>query len=355
MGIPDLDQHASAPGDRHMTDVDQQPAIEKLQALADMCTPFAVRVAASLGVAGLIASGTHELSELAQACGANRDALGRLLRYLARKGLFTEPSSGQFELTETGRLLADQDPLGPAAWLDLSGASARADLAYAGLLHSVRTGEPGYAAVHGRTFWEDVDAEPAYQLFYDRVMLAEHQHYGPVVAALCDWAAVDLVVDVGGGSGALLVELLRAHPHLRAVLVDRDTTVDATARKLADWGFADRVQVTPGDHFGALPVGGDVYVISRLLSDWDDAHAETILRRCGEAAGARGRVLIVELLHGDPFVPHGTPYDLFMLTVMGGRERSPDDFVAIARRAGLTSARILRGPDGLLLVECARS
>lgn len=355
MDIADLDQHASAPGDRHMTDVDQQPAIEKLQALADLCTPFAVRVAASLRVAGLIASGTRELSELAQACGANQDALGRLLRYLARKGLFTEPSSGQFELTETGRLLADQDPIGPAAWLDLSGASARADLAYAGLLHSVRTGEPGYAAVHGRTFWEDVDAEPAYQLFYNRVMAAEHQHYGPSVAALCDWANVDLVVDVGGGSGALLAELLRAHPHLRGVLVDRDALMDATGRKLADWGFADRVQVMPGDFFGELPVGGDVYVISRLLSDWDDAHVEAILRRCGEAAGARGRVLIVELLHGDPFVPYGTSFDLFMLTVMGGRERSGDEFVAIARRAGLTSARILHGPDGLLLVECARS
>lgn len=355
MDIADLDHHASAPGDRQMTDVDQRPAIEKLQALADMCTPFAVRVAASLRVAGLIASGTRELGELAHACGANPDALGRLLRYLACKGLFTEPSSGQFELTEIGRLLADQDPIGPAAWLDLSGASARADLAYAGLLHSVRTGEPGYAVVHGRPFWEDYDAEPAYQLFYDRVMVAEHKRYGPSVAALCDWAAVDLVVDVGGGTGVLLTELLRAHPHLRAVLVDRDTMVDATARQLAEWGFADRVQVTPGDHFGELPAGGDVYLISRLLSDWDDEHAETILRRCAEAAGARGRVLIVELLHGDPFVPHGTSFDLFMLTVMGGRERSGDDFVAIARRAGLTSARILHGPDGLLLVECAQS
>jgi SAM-dependent methyltransferase len=356
MDIADLDQRAFAHGDRQMTDVDRQPAIEKLRALADLCTPFAVRVAASLRVAGLMASGTRELSELAQACGADQDALGRLLRYLACKGLFTETSSGQFELTETGRLLADQDPIGPAAWLDLSGASARADLAYAGLLHSVRTGEPGYAAVHGRTFWQDYDAEPAYQLFYDRVMIAEQQRDGPSVAALYDWAAVDLVVDMGGGTGTLLAELLRAQPHLRAVLVDRDTLVDATARRLAGWGLADRVQVTPGDFFvGALPVGGDVYLISRLLSDWDDAHAETILRRCGEAAGARGRVLIVELLHGDPFVPHGTSFDLFMLTVMGGRERSGDDLVAIAHRAGLTSARILHGPDGLLLVECARS
>jgi len=104
-----------------------------------------------------------------------------------------------------------------------------------------------------------------------------------------------------------------------------------------------------------LPVGGDVYLISRALSDWDDAHAEAILRRCGEAAGTRGRVMIVELLHGAPFVPHGTPFDLCMLTVVGGRERSGDDLVAIAHRAGLTSARTLYGPDGLLLVECARS
>src|ERR1700720_3369147 len=103
-----------------MTGRSQQSAIEKVQALADLCTPFAVRVATSLRVPALIASGTRELGELAQACGADRDALGRLLRYLACKGLFTEPSSGQFELTETGRALADPDPVGMAAWLELS-------------------------------------------------------------------------------------------------------------------------------------------------------------------------------------------------------------------------------------------
>jgi 2,7-dihydroxy-5-methyl-1-naphthoate 7-O-methyltransferase len=334
-----------------MTAADQRSPFEQVQALADVCTPFAIRAATSLRVPALIASGTCELGELARACGADQDALGRLLRHLARKGLFTEPSPGRFELTETGRVLADPDPVGLADWLDLSGPAARADLACTELLHSVRTGEPAYAAVHGRTFWEDLDAEPAYQEFYDQVMIQEHQGQGPSVAALYDWSSAKLVVDVGGGTGALLAQVLRAHPHLRAVLVDRPAPAAVTVRRLAGWGLADRVEVSTGDFFGELPAGGDVYLVSRALSDWDDARALTILRRCADAAGTRGRVLVVELMHGEPFVPHGTPFDLYMLAVVGGRERSPDDLAAIARRAGLPATRAIHGPGGLLLFE----
>ena len=94
-----------------------------------------------------------------------------------------------------------------------------------------------------------------------------------------------------------------------------------------------------------------MYLVSRALSDWDDARALTILRRCADAAGTHGRVLVVELMHGEPFVPHGTPFDLYMLAVVGGRERSPDDLAAIARQAGLPATRAIHGPGGLLLFE----
>ncbi len=338
-----------------MTSVDQMSANQKVQELANVWTPFALRVAATLGVPALIASGIHDLGELARACGANQDALGRLLRHLACKGLFNEPSPGHFELTETGQVLAVPDPVGLADWLDLAGPAARADLACTQLLHSVRTGEPAFAVLHGRTFWEDLDAEPAYQHWYDQVMIQEHKTQGPSVAALYDWASAKLVVDVGGGSGALLAEVLRAHPHLRAMLVDRTAPAQMTERRFADSALADRVEVSSKDFFVELPAGGDVYLVSRVLSDWDDAQALTILRRCAEACGTRGRVLVVELMHGDPFVPHENWFDLWMLAVVGGRERSADDLAALAREAGLPATRAIYGPHHLLLFECARS
>src|SRR5690606_7657643 len=140
-------------------------------------------------------------------------------------------------------------------------------LAYTGLLHSIRTGEPAYEVVHGRTLWADLDAEPAFRAYFDDLMLSLQLRTAPAVAALYDWDSVTHVVDVGGGSGGLVAELLRAHPHLRGTVVDRPASARAAAARFAANGLADRAEAVPGDFFAALPAGGDVYVVSRVLTD----------------------------------------------------------------------------------------
>jgi 2,7-dihydroxy-5-methyl-1-naphthoate 7-O-methyltransferase len=107
----------------------------------------------------------------------------------------------------------------------------------------------------------------------------------------------------------------------------------------------------PGDFFAALPAGADVYVVSRALTDWNDDAATTILRRCAEAAGPGGRVLVVEVLPTEPHVPHLSSYDLTMLVLVGGRERNVADHVALAAAAGLTLTRTFHGASGLTLIE----
>jgi hypothetical protein len=337
-------------------DAGERP-VDRLGRLTDLLDPFAVRVAATLGIAELIESGVSAAEELAEKAGADQDALTRLLRHLGRRGLFTEPEPGRFALTPTGRLLADRGPAGQGNWLDLAGPGARMDLVYTGLLHSIRTGEPAYPVVHGRTFWADLDALPEHQRYFDALMTAHHDWIAPQVARRYDFTAVRHLVDVGGGSGALLTGILREHPHLRATLLDRPSPAELTADRFAGTPVAGRARVVAADFFGELPTGGDVYLISRALTDWDDRSAEQILRRCATAAAGHpdgaGRVLIVEVLPTDPFVPHQAPFDLQMLVTVGGRERSVADFAALADRAGLDVTQVLRGTDGLLLVECA--
>lgn len=326
-------------------------SVTQLDELTDLATPFAVRVAATLRVADLIASGVDSLDGLAEACGSHRDALGRLLRFLVRRGVFTEPADGLFGLTDTGRLLCDDGPAGQRGRLDLTGVGAAMDTAVGGLLHSVRTGEPAYATVHGRTLWEDLDAHPGYRAYFDDLMQSQQKLTAPQVAQLYDWAGVDHVVDVGGGSGGLLVELLTTHPHLRATLVDRPAPVRTAERAFAEHGLTGRVRLVPGDFFTSVPAGGDLYVISRVLTDWNDESATAILRRTREAAGPDGRVLIVEVLPSQPYAPHETPYDLQMLAVVGGRARDVGDFAVLAGAAGLAVRRTWYGADGLVLIE----
>lgn len=328
-------------------------AAARLGRLTDLATPFAVRTAVTLRVPERIAAGTTRLAELAAACDADPDALGRLLRYLVHRGVFVEPSPDEFALTDVGELLCDRDGGGHGGYLDLDGLGARMDLAYTGLPHTIRTGGPGYQAVHGRDFWADLDAHPSYRAYFDALMLSQQRFTAPQVAALYPWDQVGHVVDVAGGAGGLLRELLGTHPHLRGTLVDRSEPVATAARTFAAHGLTDRVDTVVGDFFAELPAGADVYVVSRALTDWSDTHATAILRRCAEAAGKTGRVLVVEVLPTDPYVPHRSPYDLQMLVLVGGRERGVADHVALASAAGLAPVGTYRGTDGLTLLEFA--
>jgi 2,7-dihydroxy-5-methyl-1-naphthoate 7-O-methyltransferase len=327
----------------------------RLESLTDLATPFAVRTAVTLRVPDHMTSGVEDLRDLATACGADPEALGRLLRFLVHKGVFVEMSPNRFALTDVGELLADRGAAGRAEYLDLDGLASRMDLAFAGLPHAIRTGEPGYASVYGRDFWTDLDGHPAFRGYFDDLMRVQQLVTAPQVAALYPWREAGHVVDVGGGSGGLLAEVLAAFPDLRGTLVDRAGPAATAARTFTERGLADRADVVVGDMFEPLPGGGDVYVVSRVLTDWSDGHATAILRRCAQAAGPAGRVLIIEALPTQPYVPHLSPFDLKMLVLVGGCERGADDFVALAAAAGLAPARAYHGPAGLTLLEFTAS
>lgn len=331
--------------------IDGDDAGARLDRLTDLATPFAVRTAVTLRVPDRIAAGVTGLDELAAACEVDPAALGRLLRYLTHRGVFVETPPGVFALTDVGELLRDRDGGGRGADLDLGGLGARMDLAWAGLPHAIRTGEPGYGSVHGRDFWADLDAHPRHRAYFDALMLSQQRFTAPEVAARYPWHEVAHVVDVAGGAGGLLRELLGAHPHLRGTLVDRGEPVATAARTFAAHDLTARAETVVGDFFAPLPAGGDVYVVSRVLTDWSDTHATAILRRCAEAAGESGRVLVIEVLPTVPHVPHLSAYDLRMLVLVGGRERSVAEHAALAAAAGLVPRRTFHGPDGLALME----
>ncbi|HST46660.1 methyltransferase [Jatrophihabitans sp.] len=320
--------------------------------MVNLATPFAIRVVASLQVADQLAAGVHDVNAIAAAVGADPDALDRLLRYLVHQGVFTEDGKGHFDLTEVSRELLDRSPAGMGRWLDLENMGGRMDLAYTGLLHSVRTGEVAYPVVHGLTFWEDLDAEE-HRRFIDELMVVQGSRTSPQVAELYDWSAVTEVCDVGGGSGILLSELLGRHPHLRGTLVDLPNSPAVARQLFAERGLTDRTEIVTGSFFDPLPAGRDVYTISRAVTDWPDAEATRVLRRMAEAAGVGGRVLVIEVLPTDPQVPYATSFDLEMLVTVGGRERTGEDFDAIAADAGLVPVGVYRGRQGLVLLEYA--
>jgi SAM-dependent methyltransferase len=330
--------------------------VEMLEELADSITPMAIRVAATLRLADRIVAGSATSDELAADVDADPDALARLLRYLVARGVFAEPEPGRFALTGCAQPLRDDHPSQLRPWLDLSNALSRPERAFGALLDVVRTGKPGYPMVYGHTFWADLASDPAFTASFDALMAANLGRRVPWLVAL-DWSASQHVVDVGGGTGALLVALLRAHPHLRGTLVDQPATVAAAKRALAAEELSTRCDVVAGSFFEPLPAGADVYVLTSILHDWNDTDATAILRRCAQAAGPGGRVLLGEFIGtggdaGDEDRKKFTDMDLHMLVYFGGRERTREEFVALTEAAGLVITSITPVERGYSLIDC---
>jgi predicted transcriptional regulator len=320
-------------------------------AQADLVTPMAIRVAATLRIADHIAAsrGTTEL--LAAAAGVNADALERVLRRLVEAGVFTRNDAGEFGLTPVGESLRDDHRDGDRDRLDIEGAVGRADLSLAQLLHAVRTGEAAYPAQFGRSFWEDLAADPELGASYAEQMAADVTADAPHIVAAYDWEALRHVVDVGGGNGALLLALLQAFPELRGTVVDLPSASDAARSPVAKAGFAARCEVVAGSFFDPLPPGAGGYVLSAIVHDWDDEAAVAILRRSAEAAGSDGRVFVVEKIGADGRTIR-TGMDLRVLAYMGGKERTVPQLSALAARVGLDVVAV-HPADNLSVVELA--
>lgn len=317
-----------------------------LWAMAHLGTPMAIRVAATLRIADHIVAGQHSAAELAEATGTHPDALDRLLRYLAARRVLDRTEEGRYSLAPKGDALRDDHPAKMRQMLDIESAVGRAELAFVQLMHSVRTGRAAYPEQFGADFWTDMSADPERVASFDARMSAHVPQRGEVIDGY-DWGSLTHLVDVGGGDGTLLGELLTAHPTLRATLVDQPDTAETARKNLAAAGVAERAEAIGGDFFAELPAGADAYLLSLIIHDWDDESSRAILRRCAEAAGPGGRVLVVEDLGADGESPH-TGMDLRMLVYYGGKERGLGELTELGTAAGLTVAAV--HPAGALSI-----
>ena len=315
-------------------------------ALTDLCTPWCIHVVVTLRIADRLADGIAQIDDLAAAASAHSDSLARVLRHLIGKGFFIEPAPGRFALNDAARTLLD-----PAVrlGLDLDGIGGRMARAWSSLLTAVETGAPAYDEVFGRPFWDDLAAHPRVAASFDALMgPLGHGTPTPDIPLTGGWDAIRTVVDVGGGTGSLLAEVLRAHPSVRGTLVDLPTAVARSAEVFEAAGVAERVTVVGQSFFDPLPAGADLYVLKKVLGNWPDREAAAILTRCSEAARPDGRVMVMDGVSGtDPADP-----DLLMLVLVGGKDRTLAEFRALAAEAGLEMLSSARNSAGRLMVEC---
>jgi SAM-dependent methyltransferase len=302
-------------------------------------------VVATLRIADHIAAGITDVDALAAAAGCDAAALHSVLGHLTAKGVFVATAPGRFELNAAARGLLDPSQ---RIGLDLEGIGGRMAYTWSTLLTYVRTGAPAYQEVFGMPFWEDLDAHPDIAASFDALMgPAGHGTPDPEVLVTGGWESVRTVVDVGGGTGALLAEILRARPAIHGTLVDLPRTVARADEIFRAAGVADRVTTIGQSFFDPLPAGADLYVLAKVINDWPDRESTAILRRCAEAARPGGRVVVLGGVS-----PQGARSVLNVeMVLVGGKQRSVAQFRELARTAGLTVEAAQQLSSGRFVVE----
>jgi hypothetical protein len=297
-----------------------------------------VYVAARLGLADVLANGPQSADQLAAAVGADAATLYRILRGLAMYGLLHE-ADGTFALTDAGRYLQ------PGVEDSLRGAIlSRGDLYYraaSGLLHSAQSGSAAFQHVYGAALFDHLAASPDRLVAFQQSMVARSQLEAADLLRAYDFSNCRQVVDVGGGFGVTLAAILTAYPALRGTLFDRPEVTEAAKARLTAAGVDARCTVVAGDAFEAVPQGGDLYLLSRVIHDWNDDDAVRILRVCRRAMSDDARLVLVEAVVADPpsDQPAAVLMDVHMLVLGLGRERTAAEFGALLARAGFELRR----------------
>ena len=322
----------------------------QLQMMTGYWGAQAVYIAAKLGVADLLADGPCPVEELAAATQSNSSSLYRLLRALASIGVFTETSPRTFALTPLAALLRTGTPDSMRA-LALT-YNEEMYFAWGDMLHSIRTGEPAFAHRFGMGPFPYFMQNPEADRIFNEAMIGYTHQVANAVVATYDFSPFGTVVDVGGGYGTLLAAILRDNPPTRGMLFDVPHVIDAAQGFLSATGVADRCTRVAGDFFAAVPAGGDAYVLSQILHDWEDEQCLTILKHTRQVMPKNGKLLVVELVippGNEPFF--GKWLDLHMLAIPGGRERTEAEYSALFRDAGFELTNIVPTPAGPSVVE----
>lgn len=309
-------------------------------------------VAAKLGIADLLADGPRSVDELAAETETSAAALYRVLRLLASLDVFVELEPRQFALTPMAELLQAEAPCSFRDYAIVHG-SEWYNRAWAHLLYSVEKNEPAFDLACGLSLFEFTEQNPAAATDFNNSMTALSRFESAGVCAAYDFSDFKTVVDVGGGHGRLLTEVLAAQPALQGILYDRPSVVDAARAELKSSEFGSRCRIEGGDFFTGVPAGGDVYFLKHIIHDWDDERSAVILRNCRDAMTAGGKVLVIEGVMPPGNEPSNSKlWDVVMLALTsGGRERTEEEYAELYAQAGLSLTRVVPTNAVVSIVE----
>lgn len=300
--------------------------------------------------------GPASAEELADASGVHAPSLRRVLRALASLGVFAEDDHGRFDHTPLSRGLCANGPGSLREFVVMLG-EAESWRSWGEVMYSVRTGEPAFDKVFGTSQFDYLAGHPDAARNFDAAMAERSAAEDDAVLAAWTFPPTGTVVDIGGGRGTLLSAVLRARPQLHGIVFDLAHVIERARPAFAGQRLGSRLQGAPGDFFAdELPRDAQVYMLKKVIHDWDDARALAILKACSRAMAPGATLLLIEPV----IAPGNEPsfaklLDLFMLVWPGGRERTESEHVSLLAGAGLELRKGVATTSALSILEAVRS
>jgi ubiquinone/menaquinone biosynthesis C-methylase UbiE len=317
------------------------PQLQMIQYITGFWMSRAVHIAAKLGIPDLLQSGPKTVEELAQATETHAPSLYRVLRALTSVGIFQKESDGRFSLTPLSETFATSTP-GTMRWFLISELGQEHYPAWGNLMHSVKTGEIAFDNQFGADVWQYFAQNPEEAAVFNDSMSANTAAANQAILAVYDFSPFKKVVDIGGGHGGLITSILKQNPQTQGVLFDAPVVIEGARPKLESAGVADRCEAIGGDFFKDVPKGGDAYVMKWIIHDWEDEKAITILKNCRKHMQPNGRLIIVDCVVPDNDTPDfSKTFDLNMLVMTGGKERTEREFAQLLEAAGFKLLRTI--------------
>jgi len=282
----------------------------------------AMHVAVQLGIPEILQAGPQSLEQLVAETSSDPWTLETILRGLTAFDVLQVDGQQRFSLSRMGKLLTKS-----SAGTFAGEAGVFFEMIYRpmdGLMHMAKTGGVAFDHVYGMPFYQYLSEHPEIAaFFYDTMSRNTPSRYAEL-AAVCDFSHVRQLVDVGGGEGALMIQILQQNAHVAARLLELPGAIDRARRRIEEAGLSDRCELIAGNFLESVPAGGDLYLLAQILNNWRDDEARQILTRCRSAMNDSGRLLVLEGVYmpGTPVPPWRALVSLGVVAQRGGRTRS---------------------------------
>jgi len=329
------------------------PQIAVLEMALQFIVSRAVWAAAELNIAEYLRKGPRSVDELAKVTDTHAEALYRLLRLLSEQGVFRQIKPRVFGLTALSRaLLNEKGTIRPMIRFICGNNNWEP---FKDILYSLQTGRSSKKK-NGRDTFEDLESTPELHEMFNDAMTALSELASDSILATYDFSPHPKVVDIGGGQGILLGEILNRYEGCNGVLFDLPQVIEKTTVLDSFPHLSSRMQLEGGDFFTTVPAGGDIYILKNIVHDWDDEHAKKMLENIHQAMNSNSKLLIVEtLLTNNNKRSYGALFDIQMLvSVDGGKERTRKEYKELLSQAGFQVNRIIPTSSAMVIIECKK-